>query len=480
MHTTFTAHLDATRAWLHKLLASHGADAALAYRLGLSEVAARSLCWLRQPPAARIGAGVCYTLGFDDTCPGHALPRHVLSALGGARLPVRAVRGRRYAVAHTWLRAENQSNAFLDGSLGAVLRRTDQPSRMFGLTAGHVFGAAGGSGRGDTVRFDFAGESLAPIFGRLLDWQPNFARLPVECTLDAGIAEISAEALEPLAARPDAWPVASSSVFADDRLRLRTRDTEIGGGGVEFIGAWLCLNGDTSRAYMIRDAISWRTDSPTLGGDSGAPVWNAADELVGIHAGCQVEDSSNTAIAVPIARILRWAGSDLVRRGEPMQRQAVARGNAVVRPLPVPPGIAHRDAADVLARTMYGEARGEGQAGMAAVGHVVFNRVAAKSWWGSDVIGVCQKPWQFSCWNLNDPNRAELLSVSAAVPRFRLAQDTADELLAADADGSRAQSDLTNGATHYYARRLRAKPRWAQGRTPCAQVGGHDFFKGMG
>jgi hypothetical protein len=472
--------LAALRAQLYRLLANHGTDATLAHHLGLQEDAARALCWFRQRPALSADVVPCITLGFDDSCPGTALPRHLKAVPDGPQLPVRAVRARRHAAAHTWVLAENQSHAFLKGSLGAVLRRTDQPSRLFGLTAGHVFGAAGGATSGDTVRFAFDGESLAPMLGRLLDWQPNFARLPVECAMDAGIAEISAAALEPLAARPDAWPVAASSAFADDRLRLRTRNTEIGGGGVEIIGAWLCLNGDTARAYLIRDAIHWRSDSPTQGGDSGAPVWNAADELVGIHAGGQVDDDPKSAIAVPIARILRWAGSDLVRRGEPLRRLAATRGAAVVRPLPVPAGIGHRNEADVLARTLYGEARGEGQEGMAAVGHVVLNRVAAVSWWGRDVIGVCQKPWQFSCWNLNDRNRAELLRVSAAAPRFRLAQDTAGALLAAQATGGRARNDPTDGATHYYARRLIAKPRWAQGRTPCAQIGGHDFFRGIG
>ncbi|AZD06253.1 Cell wall hydrolase [Pseudomonas chlororaphis] len=62
---------------------------------------------------------------------------------------------------------------------------------------------------------------------------------------------------------------------------------------------------------------------------------------------------------------------------------------------------------DLLARTLWGEARGEGLAGQIAVAWTIRNRVndgKAKSWWGEGYAGVCQAPYQFSCWNKNDPN----------------------------------------------------------------------------
>ena len=55
-------------------------------------------------------------------------------------------------------------------------------------------------------------------------------------------------------------------------------------------------------------------------------------------------------------------------------------------------------AADTLARTLWGEARNQGQCGMAAVAHVVLNRAAHPRWWGHDIISVCRAPEQFSCW----------------------------------------------------------------------------------
>ena len=63
--------------------------------------------------------------------------------------------------------------------------------------------------------------------------------------------------------------------------------------------------------------------------------------------------------------------------------------------------------AEVLARTLYGEARGEGLPGIEAVACVILNRVAfakarGRYWWGNTVSQVCLKPGQFSCWNAGD------------------------------------------------------------------------------
>lgn len=67
-----------------------------------------------------------------------------------------------------------------------------------------------------------------------------------------------------------------------------------------------------------------------------------------------------------------------------------------------------------LAATLWGEARGEGAAGMLAVANVIYNRAAhpnRKLFGGPTVKGVVLKPWQFSCWNANDPNRKLLVRI---------------------------------------------------------------------
>ena len=64
---------------------------------------------------------------------------------------------------------------------------------------------------------------------------------------------------------------------------------------------------------------------------------------------------------------------------------------------------------DILARTLYGEARGEygtsGPAAFIAIGNVIMNRFQRGGPYGKTITEVCLKARQFSCWNSNDPNR---------------------------------------------------------------------------
>lgn len=132
-------------------------------------------------------------------------------------------------------------------------------------------------------------------------------------------------------------------------------------------------------------------------------------------------------------------------------------------------------AADILARTLWGEARGEGTAGMQAVANVVQNRVriaqerGGKFWWGSSIIEVCQKPYQFSCWNRSDPSFRKLQAVDEKNLYFATALRIARRAVAG------ALEDLTEGATHYHADYV--EPYWARGQTPVKTIGHHIFYK---
>ena len=65
-----------------------------------------------------------------------------------------------------------------------------------------------------------------------------------------------------------------------------------------------------------------------------------------------------------------------------------------------------------LAQTMWGEARGEGTDGLGAVALVIRNRSQDRRWERLSIAGICRQPWQFSVWNVGDPNRAKLLEVA--------------------------------------------------------------------
>ncbi|MCJ8203577.1 cell wall hydrolase [Pseudomonas sp. RGM2987] len=135
--------------------------------------------------------------------------------------------------------------------------------------------------------------------------------------------------------------------------------------------------------------------------------------------------------------------------------------------------ISERDR-DILARTVWAEARGEGFAGQIAVAWAIRNRVEdgrENSWWGEGYADVCQKPYQFSCWNKNDPNYP-FLSGIRQIPFRELAQCR----IAADQVIDGRVSDPTCGATHYYALSIQVVPGWAAKAKQTLLLGHHIFF----
>lgn len=124
---------------------------------------------------------------------------------------------------------------------------------------------------------------------------------------------------------------------------------------------------------------------------------------------------------------------------------------------------------NVVARTVYGEARGEKFKGQVAIAHVIFNRVSAAKY-GIGPIGVCQRKLQFSCWNDNDPNYHALSRTDLRDPLLRFATEAV--LAALD----ERPAYVLDRCTHYFAESLPAFPRWAQGKTPALVIGRHLFF----
>jgi N-acetylmuramoyl-L-alanine amidase len=150
------------------------------------------------------------------------------------------------------------------------------------------------------------------------------------------------------------------------------------------------------------------------------------------------------------------------------------------------------DELDTVARTIWGEARGEGPEGMKAVANVIANRaLRAREYqkaqnqphlhYGDGTFSdCCQRPSQsqelkalgqvFSCWNKNDPNRAKLLAVSADDKDFLEAHTLAQQAIAG------TLGDNTDGATHYHSMHI-AVPAWAVGMFLCAIIGQHAFYR---
>lgn len=125
---------------------------------------------------------------------------------------------------------------------------------------------------------------------------------------------------------------------------------------------------------------------------------------------------------------------------------------------------------EILIKTVWGEARGEKAIGKMAVAWVILNRTR-KPQWPNRIKDVCLQPWQFSCWNDNDPNRGRVnnLNTESADPVIAEVRRCVDMVL------QDLVLDPTNGADHYYADWI-ATPNWARGKTPSSVIGRHRFF----
>jgi N-acetylmuramoyl-L-alanine amidase len=126
----------------------------------------------------------------------------------------------------------------------------------------------------------------------------------------------------------------------------------------------------------------------------------------------------------------------------------------------------------LLAATVWGEARSEGEDGMRAVAHVMVNRVGDR--FGEDLATVILSPKQFSVWNRGDPNRRTVVNLArdpsgvATDPEWASAERIAREVL------SGQSVDPTGGALFYHTRAVR--PRWARVGQGRQVIGQHIFY----
>lgn len=132
---------------------------------------------------------------------------------------------------------------------------------------------------------------------------------------------------------------------------------------------------------------------------------------------------------------------------------------------------------DVLARTIYGEARGEGENGMIAVANVVMNRVRRQNYLtgyvysgnmsSPSIAATCKKSNQFSCWF--DTQLPIITSVTTADPTFARCKEIAQMAK------SGLLLDITNNADHYHTNYV--NPSWSIGKKPVTVIGKHLFYR---
>jgi N-acetylmuramoyl-L-alanine amidase len=135
--------------------------------------------------------------------------------------------------------------------------------------------------------------------------------------------------------------------------------------------------------------------------------------------------------------------------------------------------IASLSTLDVLARTLWGEARGQGRAGIEAVASVIANRARNPRWWGRDIRSVCLEGngAQFSCWAKAPVGELdELLTITGGDPAYTTCLAVAAQAMAGKL------ADPTHNADSYANLHVEM-PYWAVGKTPCAVIGAHSFFR---
>jgi len=123
----------------------------------------------------------------------------------------------------------------------------------------------------------------------------------------------------------------------------------------------------------------------------------------------------------------------------------------------------------LAAITIWQEARGQSHDLRVAVGEVIRERMKRRIFSDGTVSGTVLRPFQFSGFNTNDPNR---------MPSFRA--DDFDPIVAdclASWDESENTS-LVGGATHYYSpAAVKIVPLWASTLTKVANIDGTLFFR---
>lgn len=130
---------------------------------------------------------------------------------------------------------------------------------------------------------------------------------------------------------------------------------------------------------------------------------------------------------------------------------------------------------ELMTVCIYGEARNQSLDGMLAVASVIINRANRPSWWGRDIKGVILSPWQFSCFNENDPNRTILEDIAAGF-QARLRKSSVLRRCYWIAKGAMEGflSSNVGMATHYHTRQV--SPNWKEKLRRITQIGNHIFY----
>lgn len=367
-----------------------------------------------------------------------------------------------------WNQAVDPLGSFA-GTLTCVARMAGDSNRLVALAPAHVVAPIAHPGTqgpraGDQVAFQLNGRQLT---GELWFWndlqriEDGFANSVDAALIDVTAADAAAM-LDALQQPAVIGNPRSGSAVSFDGVRSGLVDGML---DVEHSTGPLLypMLGGGFAGVSFKDMQ--RANMRALPGDSGAML-TSSGQAVGMLIGVEGDRSW----LLPLDDVFDGFNLSWVPPNTPINNQASNPAQPLAQ-LYAPNPFA---AEDTLARTLWGEARGEILKGIRAVAAVVLNRATHPTvhWWGSTIVDVCIAPYQFSCWNANDPNLAKLQAVTTADSGFQVCRQVAQDALA-----GRLRQDCTPGATHYHTKT--SSPSWARDKVPCEDIGNHLFYNNI-
>lgn len=128
------------------------------------------------------------------------------------------------------------------------------------------------------------------------------------------------------------------------------------------------------------------------------------------------------------------------------------------------------DEIDLLAGTIFGEARGEPKVGQLAIGLTIQTRVHHPRWWGGSWREVILCPRQFSCWE--DVNAEKIRKArELKTEDWNWCYDSAERVYTENT------IDFVGRPTHYHS--VRVHPDWSAGMKRLMTIGNHVFYRDL-
>ena len=130
---------------------------------------------------------------------------------------------------------------------------------------------------------------------------------------------------------------------------------------------------------------------------------------------------------------------------------------------------------NIIARTLYAEARNDGKVGMEAVASVIYNRAKGNK---DNFTKACLKPKQFSCWNKFTKEEADPKNFKIKIPNS-VNKNKKNEALWKEA--MQIVADMLNGTfkptttANMYFNPQKCSPKWANELTDVKMIGSHKF-----